>query len=380
MRLVHYVSGSRADFGMFKKVLLALDDEPTIELGVLALGQHLIEKYGYTVSEIEQTGVTIPLKVQTTLDGDTGAEMSRNFALQVEALTNFWSKNKPDLIVLLGDRGEMLAAALVAMHLGIHVFHVHGGERSGTIDESIRHAISKLSHFHLVSSTDAEQRLLKMGEASSQIFVVGAPGLADINANRTKVRDYLQTKFGIERNNFNVVCAFHPVVQERMDLGKQIAEVFKLLKRKKCSGVILTPNSDAGGEIIHDQIEKTLATPYFKKYFRAVDHMKRADYLDALSNIDLLIGNSSSGIIESASLNVPFLNLGSRQNHRLRNSNVFDCKNFITVALDTTFDQAVSYTGEYENKYFKENTVNAILQLILRTELKPDLLSKLNTY
>ena len=370
MRKIHYVSGSRADFGLVKETLSAINKSTLIDLELVVIGQHLLRKYGHTINDIRELDLKIALMIKTSLDGTDGLAMAKNFAKQMDRLTKHWSLNRPDLVVVLGDRGEMLAATLAAIHLGIHVLHIHGGELSGTIDESFRHAISKLSHFHLTSTKDASNRLKKMGEMPETIFTVGAPGLASVNKNYELQNNYFSKNYGIAENIYRVVCAFHPVFQEAHDSSYQMSQILKLLVQKKCSGILISPNSDAGGEDIRRTISQFMKADYFKKHFRFFTHLSRPEYLDTVANSDLLIGNSSSGIIESASLGVACINIGTRQKYRLRNTNVFDCPTYGQKELCKTFKKAANFSGPYINLYHRKNTIQNIVRILETLDLK----------
>ncbi len=170
-RRVLYVSGTRADFGLMQRTLAAIAADPRLELGIAVTGMHLLAAYGDTVREIEAAALPVVARIPVALDGSGGGAMARALAVQLEALVGVCEQWQPDLVLVLGDRGDMLAAALAAVHLGIPVAHVHGGERSGTVDESVRHAISKLAHLHLVATAQSRDRLIRMGETPQQIWV-----------------------------------------------------------------------------------------------------------------------------------------------------------------------------------------------------------------
>ncbi len=359
---------------------MAINDSTIIDLEMVVIGQHLLKRYGQTIKDIRAIDLKIAHTVETSLDGTDGSAMSKNFSKQMENLTEFWALNRPALVMVLGDRGEMLAATLAAIHLGIHVLHLHGGELSGTLDESFRHAISKLSHFHLTSSKDATIRLKKMGEKPETVFTVGAPGLASISKGITLDKKFFSKNYDIIEGLHNVVFAFHPVFQEISDVSFQVSQVLTLLRQKKCSGILISPNSDAGGEAVFSIIEHFMDGSYFKKHFRFLTHLPRSEYLTAVSNSKLLIGNSSSGIIESASLKVACVNIGTRQKNRLRNSNVFDCDSFNEQKLSNTFEKALNFQGPFINLYAKRGTVKNIVHILETLDLHEKYLAKLNEY
>lgn len=377
---IHYVSGSRADFGLMRRSLERLNENAEIELGVVATGQHLIAQYGSTIKDIEASNIKIVARIAVELSGSSGAEMARALACQLTGCLEYWEKDRPDLVLVLGDRGEMVAATLAAIHLGIHVAHLHGGEVSGTIDESFRHAISKMCHFHLPCSEDSRRRLLKMGECSNSILIVGAPGLVGIRDSiETKV-DIFDTRFALDKKRKRILCVFHPVVQESADVSFQMHAILQMLDRSDSVGLILRPNADSGGLQINKTIDSYLRNPKFAGKFVALEHLERDSYLNALYHADLIVGNSSSGIIESASLNTPCLNIGTRQSGRLRNDNTVDCLSYDDRALDHALNKAIELIGPFENFYGDETTDKLLEKFLPQLPLTADVLAKRNSY
>lgn len=377
---VHYVTGSRADFGLMQRTLAHLARQPALEIGLVVTGQHMLAHYGQTVIDIEAAGLPIRHRIPVALSGFGGAEMGRAMARELTGFLAAWQEDRPDLVLLLGDRGEMLAAALAAVHLGIHVAHLHGGELSGTLDESFRHAISKLAHFHLTASDDAKNRLIRMGEHPERIWTVGAPGLVGITDGIDPDPQFFETKFGIAPAKIHVLSVFHPVVQEASEAGAQVQAVIDLLIRRGCNAVILRPNSDAGGTAIDGVLDRLAADAAFHRRFRVVDHLPRGLYLSALAHADLLVGNSSSGIIESASFGTPCLNIGTRQSGRLRNPNTVNCPEITATALDRCFAAACALTGPFENLYGDGLTDLRLGALLQTLPLEAGVLTKSNTY
>ena len=374
--IVHYVSGSRADFGLMARCLLRLNHDPKIRLGVIVAGQHLSTKYGETFAAIDETELTVVEKIKSDLSGGDGLEMSAAFGHQVSTLGKFWAKTRPDLVIVLGDRAEMLAASTAAVMLNIHCLHIHGGELSGTIDDRFRHAISKLCHFHAVTSEDAKIRLERMGIPPQYIHNIGAPGLVGIKEDAELRVPEAERYFSGTEIGTKVVCIFHPVVQEIGDISNQMQVVIELLLSRKCRGVLLLPNSDAGGKLIEDTIDKYRSKLSLSR-ISIVKHLSRDIYLSLLKSCDILIGNSSSGIIESASLGTPCLNIGSRQNRRLRNTNVVDCPAVSTCDLERAFDKAIQLgkTVRFENKFGDGQADIYLANLIAKLPLSEESLS-----
>lgn len=373
---IHYVTGSRADFGLMRRSLDAIHRDGAHKLGLVVTGQHTNARYGDTASEVRESGLTLVGNIPVRLGGQGGAEMAVALAAELAGFVEIWRRERPDLVLVLGDRGEMLAAALAAIHLGIFVAHIHGGELSGTLDESLRHAISKLAHFHLTASTEAAARLERMGECSEFIHVIGAPGLVGITDGIERDRRWLSERFGFAANERVGLVIFHPVVQEASAVGEQIRTLTMAIRAAGLSQVILRPNSDAGGK----EIDAYLGGLMSERGVRVETHLDRQTYLRLLASSDLLIGNSSSGIIESASFGVACVNVGSRQNGRLRNTNTIDVPNISHTAVVQAIAAAMTLVGPFENQYGDGKADMRLLEVLARLPLRAAILSKRNAY
>lgn len=320
MRHVCYVSGTRADFGLMSRTLAAIEAHPDLSLSLLVTGMHLSPAHGHTVDEIEGAGLTIAARVPVPMEPATGATMARNIGLMTGAFVDALEAKRPDLVLLLGDRGEMLAGALAAIHLNIPVAHACGGERSGTVDEPVRHAISKLSHLHFAATEGARERLVKMGEAPEHVHVVGAPGIDGLDDDPRAGREAVARRHGLDADRPIVLFVYHPVLQEADRAADDTALLLETMLAAGCQIIALMPNSDAGS----DGVRQALAAAGSHPDVRVLTHLPREAFLDALAAADLMVGNSSSGITESASFGTPVLNVGRRQNLRERNANLID--------------------------------------------------------
>ena len=388
-RRVLYVSGTRADFGLMRRTLVAIAADPRLELGVAVTGMHLLPAYGNTVAEIEAAGLPVVARIPVALDGSGGGAMARAMAAQLDGLVTACQQWQPELLLLLGDRGEMLAGALAAVHLGIAVAHIHGGERSGTVDESLRHAISKLAHLHLVATGASRERLMRMGERPEQIWVVGAPGLDGVREavpNPAAARAALCARHGLDPGRPLLLVLFHPVLQEADGAAAQAQALLDGIGRW-ATGLpgehapqllVLAPNSDAGGAAIAAVWQQQL--PATGLAYRLLTHLPREQYIDALAGVDVLVGNSSSGIIEAASFDLPVLDLGSRQQARERSANVLHAP-LEAVAIAQALAQALARGRQPTfNVYGDGGAAGRIVELLATTPLSPALLAKLNSY
>lgn len=377
IRKICYVTGTRADFGLMRNTLIELHNRLEIELSIVVTGMHLLEKYGNTMADIKSAGLPISALVEIHSGDATGAAMARNIGVMMLGFVNAFERLEPDLLVVLGDRGEMLASALAAVHLSIPVAHIHGGERSGTVDESIRHAISKLTHFHMVATADARERLLRMGERAVDVYVTGAPGLDGIAALADRTRQELMLEAGFESSRPVALMAYHSVLQEVQLAITGAALILDALKARGIQVIALKPNSDAGSDGIRALLEQRSNEPDLW----VVTHFPRTSFVSWMAVADLMIGNSSAGIIEAASFGTPVINIGSRQNLRERNANVIDAA-VEANAISAAIEQALAH-GRFEvcNLYGDGRAVERIVDLLCNLSLDdPFILMKSNAY
>ncbi|TFZ04075.1 UDP-N-acetylglucosamine 2-epimerase [Ramlibacter humi] len=376
-RRIAYVSGTRADFGLMASTLQRLNATAGVQVGVLVTGMHLSAAFGGTVKEIEASGLPVWARVPVDIDDRSPAAMSRAIGQALLGFTSALQEQRPDMVLLLGDRGEMLAGAIAALHLGIPIAHLHGGERSGTVDEPVRHAITKLAHLHLVGTEESRDRVVRMGEVPANVHVVGAPSLDDIASRPDRARADVLAKLGLPADARYVLVLFHPVVQEAAQAGEQADALLQALRETAGDRHIvwLAPNADAGSGAI---LAKAEAAAGGKLHL--ITHLPRNDYLDALAQADVLAGNSSSGIIEAASSGTPVVNIGSRQRLRQRNANTLECeadRASIAGALRRALDR-----GRFApaNVYGDGHAGERIAKLLAGVPLPPELLDKANAY
>lgn len=357
-----------------KRSLRYLAGSSEFEVGVIVTAQHTVERYGATSQDIVDSDLRIIAEIPTALAGESGFEMVEAMSDELSGLARFWRDTPPDLVLLLGDRGEMLAGALAAVHLGIHVGHIGGGEKSGTLDESFRHAISKLSHFHFPTTQQACDRLIRMGEKPEDIHWIGAPGLVEINNSRD--RDWLLKKFGLSPDLPVALVIYHPVVQESQFAGDQAAELIEAVRKSGFAQIILRPNSDAGGAAI----DATLDQYNEDDSLSLVTHLERDEYLRVMASVDLMVGNSSSGIIESASFRIPCVNVGSRQNGRERNKNTVDCADVSAPEIGNAVRVAMSLKLDGNNIYGDGQAHENLFNALKKIKLTKEKLCKENSY
>lgn len=375
-RKVVYVTGTRADFGLMRSTLQAIHASPALELGVVVTGMHLDERYGNTVREIEEAGLPVVARVPVSHVRSRGADTARNIATMLSGFVDAFAEIVPDLVLVLGDRGEMLAAAIAGGHMSIPVVHIHGGERSGTIDEPVRHAISKLSHVHLVATEESAERLVNMGEMPETVHVIGAPGLDGLTELASYEKEALFADLGLKAGKQTALVLYHPVLQEADEAGQQTEAVIRSLLAANLAVLALKPNSDAGSA----KVLKALERYYEQGDIRLLTHLRRDQFVSLLKHVDLLVGNSSSGIIEAASFGTPVVNIGSRQHLRQRNGNVIDvAAEESAIARGVVLAQRMG--RQYpDNIYGDGNAGRRLVSILESLDLSGQLMNKVNAY
>ncbi len=376
-RRVLYITGTRADFGLMLPTLRAIHATPGLVLKLFVTGMHLSPRFGHTVDEVIASGLAIAATVPVAVEEDGGAGMARAAAQVAAGMASLLGERRPDICLLLGDRWEMLAAAMCATLAGVPIVHVCGGERSGSVDDALRHAISKLAHLHCVATEGARARLLGLGEAAERIHVVGSPGLVGLQALAARPRADWAGDHGLEPTQPIAAVLFHPVVQDAAVAGQQMTAVLQAVRAEGLQALCLMPNADAGNSRIREAILQACEE---SPSMRAVTHLPRPDYVSLIAGADLLIGNSSSGIIEAASFGTPVINVGDRQADRERNRNTFDCAVDATLIAATIRRARQHPRSDRDNLYGDGRTDQRIAALLASAQIDARLLKKSMTY
>lgn len=375
MKKILYISGTRADYGLMRNTLKGIAAHPNFELHIAATGMHMMERHGYTLKEIQADGFTVhPLEV--VFEHDDRAAMAAFIGHFLVKLTELCKEQKPDLILLLGDRGEMLAGATAGIYCGIPVAHIHGGEVTSTVDEAARHAVTKLSHLHFAATLDSATRIVKMGEDPRHVFVVGGPGLDGIHEGLMSEQE-TRKHFGLAESGKIALLVQHPVSEEINQAGEQMQASLEALKDAGIETVIAYPNADAGGKKMIEVIETYRSHPQFHIF----NHIPRQAYLSLMKHADVMVGNSSSGIIEAPSFRLAVVNVGSRQEGRLRGQNVVEVsyqKGEILMGIrKTLFESAfLSNLQASINPYGDGRATERIIQHLSEIQIDSHLLQK----
>ncbi len=380
MRKILYISGARADYGLMRETLFAIKKHSKLEIEILAAGMHLMPEFGNTAREIKKDGFKVG-EIRAVFDKDSKESMAEFVGKTIQLLTKEVKKIKPDIILLLGDRGEMLAGAVVGAYLTIPVAHIHGGDVSSTIDGIVRHALTKLSHIHFPATEKSAERIKKMGEESWRIFKVGAPGLDGILKEKLVSPAKIAGKYKLDLSKPVLLVLQHSVTAEIDNAEQQMGETMKAIKELGFQSIVIYPNADAGGRKIIRVIENYKKYPFIKIYKNII----HKDYLSLMNMADVLIGNSSSGIVEAASFGLPTVNIGTRQEDRERTCNVIDAdynKERIKWAVKKAiYDKKFRENAKNcKNPYGDGRTGKRIAEILSKIKIDGKLLNKQITY
>lgn len=323
-RKICVVTGTRAEFGLLRWLMQEVQATPGLELQVLATGMHLSPEFGLTYREIEQAGFTLDAKVEMLLSADTATAVTKSMGLGLIGFADAYARMAPDLIVLLGDRFEIFAAAAAALIAGIPVAHLHGGETTeGAFDEALRHSITKMAHLHFVAAEDYRRRVIQLGEQPERVFLVGGLGIDAIQRLTLLERDALEASLDFKLGPRNLLVTFHPVTLEGQSSAQQMAELLAALGELKDTHLIFTmPNADTGGRELAGMVDAFVATHPNARVYASLGQLR---YLSCMKLVDGVVGNSSSGLAEAPSMGVGTVNIGDRQKGRLQAASVIDC-------------------------------------------------------
>jgi GDP/UDP-N,N'-diacetylbacillosamine 2-epimerase (hydrolysing) len=377
-RKVCVVTGTRAEFGLLRWLMQEIDASDALTLQVIATGMHLSPEFGSTYREIEQAGFNIDARVEMLLSADTASAVTKSMGLGLIGYADAYTRLAPDLIVLLGDRFEIFAAAAAAMIAGIPIAHLHGGETTeGAFDEAIRHSITKMSHLHFVAAEDYRNRVIQLGEKPERVFLVGGLGIDAIKRTTLMTREELEASLNFSFGPRNLLITFHPVTLEIQSSAHQMIELLKVLDGLQDTHLIFTmPNADTGGRELTSMVDAFVATHPNARVYSSLGQLR---YLSCMQFVDGVVGNSSSGLAEAPSMGVGTVNIGDRQKGRLIADSVINClpaADSICGAFEKLYDASFrSNLGQTINPYGNGGASKKIVE-ILSTHSINDLLKK----
>jgi GDP/UDP-N,N'-diacetylbacillosamine 2-epimerase (hydrolysing) len=373
MRTVCVVTGTRAEYGQLRWIMEGVRAAPDARLQVIATGMHLAEQFGLTYREIERDGFVIDRKVDMDLASDTPAGIAHSFGLAVAGIGVALAELAPDIIVLLGDRFEALAAAIAATIGRIPIAHIHGGETTiGAMDESIRHSITKMSHLHFVAAEAYRRRVIQLGEQADRVFLVGTPALDNVARLPLLDRPALEQALGLRLGTRNLLITFHPVTLEANSSERQMGELLYALEPLADTQLIFTmPNSDTDSRVLFDMIEQFVARHENAHVFTSLGQVR---YLSCMRAVDGVVGNSSSGLSEAPAFGKGTVNIGDRQTGRLKAPSVIDClpeRGAIAAAIERLYSAEFQASlATVENPYGESGASDRIVKMILEHPLR----------
>lgn len=370
MRKICVVTGARAEYGLFFPIMKKIQSSDCLELQVVATTMHFSEEFGNTYKQIEKDGFFIDEKIENLLSSDSKTSIAKSTGLAIILLSDTFFRLDPDVVLVLGDRFETHAAATTAMLMSIPIAHIHGGEiTEGAVDEKIRHSITKMSSLHFTSTDEYRDRVIRMGEPSDTVFSVGAPGIDNIVNINLLSKIELEDELGWKFTGTTVLFTFHSETLSVVDPKEEIKTILEVIDCSNINVLFTYANSDDGGRGINHEVEKFASKD--KERYLVVKSLGQLKYLSAMKHLDLIIGNTSSGIIEAASFHKPVVNIGCRQSGRLQSGNVINStvenlQQSIEKALSKEFMETVKHK---KNIYGDGDAASKIIFLLKNKEL-----------
>lgn len=383
MRKILVVTGTRAEYGLLYWTMKRIVGDNELQLQLIVTGNHLVPEYGYTVEAIRKDGFKIDEEIDMLVNSNKKSGIAKSMGLELIQMAQAFDRLKPDLLLILGDRYETFIAATCAMIMNIPIAHMNGGESTeGAIDEQIRHAITKMAHIHFPGTEYYKKRIIKMGEEPWRVFNVGEAGIENIKRLKFMSKQEMEKELSIKFNKKMFLITYHPVTLDVDNIEEQIDNLLKAISRFNAIYIFTYPNADFGSKIIINKIEK-----FSKKNDNAniFYNLGQKKYLSLLNYIDVMVGNSSSGIIESPFFKLPVVNVGDRQKGRIKNKNIIDTGysemdiyNGIYKAL---YDEKFKYDLEHMKNIYGDGTTSEQIVYILKSiNLNKKLIGKRLTY
>jgi GDP/UDP-N,N'-diacetylbacillosamine 2-epimerase (hydrolysing) len=369
-------TGTRADFGLLRPLIQELKKDSFFKLSIWVTAMHLSERFGNTIKEITNSGFEVDHKIPCLEEEDDSIAISKTISRAIDGFAKVLEEEKPDFLVILGDRTEMLGAAIAATVATIPIIHIHGGETTiGAYDESIRHSITKMSYLHFTAASEYSNRVIQLGEHPSRVFNVGAIGIDSIKNLPLLGKKELEKCLNFKFNKKNVLVTFHPVTLESSNASDQFKSILKALDELEDTYLIFThANSDKNGKVINKLIEEYTTLNSDKSL--SIISLGQVRYFSMLQYVDIVIGNSSSGVLEVPYFNIPTINIGDRQTGRLMSQSVINCSNNyqdIKEALGLGFDSAFAKAIQKQSLIYGDGTATQQIIKVLKHFTKASL-------
>jgi UDP-hydrolysing UDP-N-acetyl-D-glucosamine 2-epimerase len=369
-RKVCAVTGSRAEYGLLYPILIKIKESDEIKLQMISSSSHNSDDFGLTSKNIENDGFNIDEKISNLSSEDSRVSSAKSSGLAISLISDSFLRLNPDIVLLLGDRYETHAAATAALLMNIPIAHIHGGEiTEGSIDEQIRHSITKMSYLHFCSTETYRKRVIQMGENPKRVFTSGAPGIDNIKKLELLTKLQLEDELNWKLGSISALFTYHPETLKDLSELNLIDSILGILRKFNFNVLFTYSNADTGGRLINHKIEEFCSND--PERYKVIKNLGQIQYLSSMKFVDLIIGNSSSGIIEAASFKKPVVNIGDRQKGRLRGENVIDCnldsmEKSIKLAISSKFKNKIS---EIDNIYGAGNASEIILDKLINAPI-----------
>jgi UDP-hydrolysing UDP-N-acetyl-D-glucosamine 2-epimerase len=380
MRKIAFLTGSRGEWGYIRPILREIEKDPDLQYQIIATHMQLLPEFGMAVNEIERDGFKVHEKLYMTLDGYNNITMTKSLGLLLVELTTCLARLKPDILLLAGDRGEQLMGAVAGGHLGIAVAHIQAGELSGNIDGIVRHSITKLAHIHFAANEEFAERVLKMGEQDFRVFNTGAPQLDEmVNGEFTDPKE-LNQKFGFNNDEVVMLAVQHPVTEEEEMAGLHIVETLNAIKKIGHKTIMIYPNADAGSSDVRKELLKLKGSN-----IQLHRNLPRKDYLGLMRRASLIVGNSSSGLLEAPTFGLATINIGRRQNRRPQAKNVYNVAEYKEADIYDALQHVLSddfqkIARAVTNPYGDGNSAKRIAKVLKDIQITPKFINKEMAY
>jgi UDP-N-acetylglucosamine 2-epimerase (non-hydrolysing)/GDP/UDP-N,N'-diacetylbacillosamine 2-epimerase (hydrolysing) len=374
MRKIAVVTGTRAEYGLLSRLMRMIADDNELQLQIVVTNMHLSPEFGLTYKEIESDGFKIDKKVEMLLSSDTANATAKSVGLATIGFADAYEDLKPDLLLVLGDRFEILAAVTTVLFYKIPVAHLYGGEiTEGAYDDAIRHAITKMSHLHFTSTESYRKRVIQMGEDPEKVYNMGAIGIDNIRHEKLLNQQQVEVSLGFKITDKTLLVTFHPVTMEKNTAEEQCRNLLQALNEfKDCSIIFTQANADTNGRIITRLMQEFVDNN--KSRSKLYTSLGKLRYLSTLQFVKAVVGNSSSGIVEVSSFGIPTVNIGNRQKGRIQSESVINCTpdaRAIKIALEKALSNSFSqFTKTIINPYEKKDTAKCIFEILKNVDLK----------
>jgi UDP-hydrolysing UDP-N-acetyl-D-glucosamine 2-epimerase len=381
-RKICVVTTSRADFGLLSGLLKAIQADSALTLQVIASGMHLSPEFGLTWRDIEAEGIRIDRKIQLRLTGKSSVDNLKSISSGMIGFAGAFEELKPAIVVLLGDRFELLAPAVSALMLQIPIAHIHGGELTeGAIDDSVRHSITKMASLHFAATETYRRRIIHMGESPGRVYNFGAPGLDKLYGSDLLTRSQLEQEIGIDLKNPVALVTYHPVTRDQGSARTQVSTLISSIEASGLSAVFTMANADAQGALINSRLQAACAR--HPERFKWIPHLGHRRYLSCLKHFALMVGNSSSGLTEAPSFRLPVVNIGDRQRGRVMARNIITVRcneaeivQGIKRAISMRFKNSIRTMRNPYDRYHDGRTSERIKDVLKDTVIFGEFLKK----